>query len=75
MAMIFSNTIRQAVLITLLWIILSPYGINAQELYYTDLEKKMQSEYEQKNYALAQQAAAELLNVYPDNFKIIRIHV
>ena len=69
MAMIFSNTIRQAVLITLLWIILSPHGINAQELYYTDLEKKMQSEYEQKNYALAQQAAAELLNVYPDNFQ------
>lgn len=69
MAMIFSTTIRQAVLFTLLWAILCPHGVNAQESYYTDLEKKMQSEYELKNYALAQQAATELLNVYPDNFQ------
>lgn len=42
----------------------------AQERYYLDLENKVRTAYDRKDYAEASQAATELLSVYPDNLQV-----
>ncbi|MBS1556076.1 MAG: CHAT domain-containing protein [Bacteroidetes bacterium] len=69
MATISHSIVRPIVLAILLLLIIYPCRISAQESYYADLEEKMHTEYNKKNYVLAQTAAAELLSVYPDNFQ------
>lgn len=69
MASTLCSSFRQVNFVVLLLAIICPHRVDAQVSYYADLEMKIQTEYNQKNYAPAQQAAAELLSVYPDNFQ------
>jgi CHAT domain-containing protein len=64
-----SNRLRQLTWgVILFWSICGSEKVQAQEPYYVDLENKIRTAYDQKNYEQAHRFASELLSVYPDNF-------